>query len=286
MGNLQLASPVDTERFGVYRVPATPGALTSRTGRITRDGEFAAEAGRYHLYGGWFCPWWQRVAIARALAGLADVVSMSFVDGARDGRGWAFRESHGADPVNGFTLLRQAYEASEPDFAGHVSVPALWDRSTGRLVSNDAPAMEVDLATCFGHLATATADLYPAALRTAIDDLDAWLGPIVNGGLTPANRDTVLATFRSLDDRLAGSRFLLGGAAPTLADIRLFVRLVRYDTGPNATRAITPALDTFPHLWAYARDLYTIPAFHDTTDFAAFSEPGAARLDWGAPAGR
>lgn len=28
--------------------------------------------------------------------------------------------------------------------------------------------------------------------------------------------------------------------------------------------------------WRYARNLYRIPAFRDTTDFAAFTAPGAA----------
>jgi putative glutathione S-transferase len=37
----------------------------------------------------------------------------------------AFRERRGADPVNGFTLLAEAYEATEPGYRGNVSVPAL-----------------------------------------------------------------------------------------------------------------------------------------------------------------
>ena len=35
-----------------------------------------------------------------------------------------------------------------------------------------------------------------------------------------------------------------------------------------------------PHLWAYARRLYTVPAFRDTTDFATFTRPDASLLDW------
>ena len=127
------ASPVDTETYGAYRINRVPGderPLYRFTGRVTADGSsgFRAEPGRYHIYAGWFCPWAQRTTIERALHGLEDVVSVSYVDDARDGRGWAFREHHGADPVNGFELLRDAYNATEPDFDGHVSVPTLWDR--------------------------------------------------------------------------------------------------------------------------------------------------------------
>src|SRR4051794_35749474 len=146
----RLASPVDTAAHGEYRIPRDGRPLLRFTARITEDGQFTARPSRYHVYGAWFCPWSQRVAIVRELAGLHDVVTMSFVDGDRDGRGWAFRGASGPDPVNGFTLLRQAYEATEEDFDGHVSVPALWDRFSSRLVSNDCHGIGIDLATRFG----------------------------------------------------------------------------------------------------------------------------------------
>jgi putative glutathione S-transferase len=151
-----VASPVDFETYGDYAPP--PGAyrregnLTSLIypidGRISDDGstEFAAASGRYHLYFSLYCPWAQRPLIALKLRGLEQVVSWSAVDPVRDGRGWAFREGegHGPDPVNGFTLLRDAYLATDREFDGHVSVPALWDRVTGRLVSNHYATMTVD----------------------------------------------------------------------------------------------------------------------------------------------
>ena len=286
----RLAGPVDTATHGEYRIPDTPGPLLRFTARITDDGEFTARPFRYHVYGGWFCPWSHRVAITRTLAGLDDIVSMSFVDGERDGRGWAFREQHGPDPVNGFTFLRQVYEASEENFDGHVSVPALWDRVHARLVSNDTHTIGIDLATRFRHLATPLVDTYPAHLRDRIEELDRWLGPAVNHGVRAAAtpgpaRTALLEAFEQLDGRLTHSRYLLGDEL-TEADIRLWVTLVRYDVGANARRTINPGLHVYPHLWSYARDLYTIPAFRDTTDFAAFSAAGAALPDWSAPADR
>ena len=286
----RLAGPVDTATHGEYRIPDAPGPLLRFTARITDDGEFTARPFRYHVYGGWFCPWSHRVAITRSLAGLDDMVTMSFVDGERDGRGWAFREQHGPDPVNGFTYLRQVYEASEEGFDGHVSVPALWDRVHARLVSNDSHTIGIDLATRFRHLATPLVDTYPAHLRDAIEELDRRLGPAVNHGVRAAAgpgpaRAALLGAFEQLDGRLSRSRYLLGDDL-TEADIRLWVTLVRYDVGPNAHRTINPGLHVYPHLWSYARDLYTIPAFRDTTDFAAFSRPGAALPDWSAPADR
>jgi len=64
---------------------------------------------------------------------------------------------------------------------------------------------------------------------------------------------------------------------------------VRYDVGPNARRGINPGLHVYPHLWRYARNLYQIPAFRDTTDFAAFTPrrhaAGLVRLGPACPAG-
>ncbi|UQU62092.1 glutathione S-transferase C-terminal domain-containing protein [Couchioplanes caeruleus] len=286
----RLAGPADTATYGEYRIPDTPGPLLRFTGRITDDGEFTARPQRYHVYGGWFCPWSHRVAITRTLAGLDDVVSMSFVDGERDGRGWAFREQYGPDPVNGVAFLREVYEAGEEGFDGHVSVPALWDRVHSRLVSNDSHTIGIDLATRFRHLATPLVDTYPEHLRDRIEELDRWLGPAVNHGAGAATRPgparaALLEAFEQLDDRLSRSRYLLGDAL-TEADIRLWVTLVRYDVGANAARTINPGLHVYPHLWSYARDLYTIPAFRDTTDFATFSRPDATLPDWSAPADR
>ncbi|MGI5177201.1 glutathione S-transferase C-terminal domain-containing protein [Dactylosporangium sp. CA-152071] len=266
----RLASPVDTTAHGVYRIPQDPDdprPLYRFAGRV----DPGAPPGRYHLYAGWFCPWSQRVTIAHALAGLRDVVSVSYMDNARDGRGWAFRERYGPDPVNGFTLLRQAYDATEPDFDGHVSVPTLWDRTDGVVLSNDCKGIGIDLATRFRHLAAPVIDTYPAAHRKEIEQLDAWLNPAVNRGARDSTE--LLDAFGTLDERLATRRYLLGPEI-TEADIRLYVTLARHGAG----------LADFPHLWAYARDLYTVPAFRDTTDFTTYAEPVV--LDWDEPVHR
>ena len=276
-----LASPVDVEKYGEYRTKPE----VSFFGRITTDGEFTARPSRYHIYGGWFCPWSHRVAITRELAGLHDVVTMSYVDGDRDARGWAFRARYGPDPVNGFTLLRQAYEATDETFAGHVAVPTLWDRFTAKVVSNECGAIGVDLATRFRHLAADPVDTYPEPLRDRIDELDRWLRPAVNEGAGAAARGSeparsaLLDAFELLDARLAVADHLVGDVL-TEADIRLWVTLVRYDAAANARRTINPGLHVYPHLWRYARRLYQIPAFRDTTDFAAFAAPGTDLSAW------
>lgn len=299
MSDQLYASPVDTATFGEYRIlrsPDDPRPLYRFEGRITSDGStpFHAEPGRYHLYAGWFCPWAQRAVITRSLAGLDQVVSLSYVHGERDGRGWAFRQPTGADPVNGFTLLRDAYDATEARFDGHVSVPTLWDRARGVVVSNQYRTIGIDFATRFRHLATPVVCTYPARLAGEVEELDSWLGPAVDQGANLAAGDDEAArearanlrrAFAELDHRLSSARYLLGNVL-TEADVRLWVTLVRFDVGPNADRRIVDGLHEYPNLWAYARGLYALAAFRDSTRFASFSRPGAVLPDWDAPTDR
>jgi putative glutathione S-transferase len=283
------ASPVDTDRHGTYRITQTPDdprPLYRFTGRLTADGSsgFPAVAGRYHLYAGWFCPWAQRVVLQIETNGLHDVIGVSYVDDARDGRGWAFRETHGPDPVNGFTLLRDAYEATEPGFDGHVSVPTLWDTQTNRIVSNDYRTLGIDIATQFSQFRWPGIDTYPAELREEIEELDSWVGPAVNKGVGRAAGDgpeaesartELLAAFARLDELLSDRRFLVGRGL-TEADLRLWVTLVRYDVQANARGVVGPPLSAYPHLARYAAWLAELPTFRATTRWASFSAAGAS----------
>jgi putative glutathione S-transferase len=319
-----VASPVDFETYGDYAPPS--GAYVQRgdiatltypiDDRITDDGSsgFPAESGRYHLYYSLYCPWAQRPIIALKLRGLDGTVTASAVDPVRDGRGWAFREGrgHGPDPVNRFSLLHQAYLATDPTFAGHISVPALWDRERARLVSNHYPTMTVDIETQFAAWADPAVDLYPSALR---DEIDAVNAEIV-GSLATATYAAMGATTQSrydevvervyvaldwFDQRLAARRFLVGDSI-TDADLLLFVQLVRFDAVAVPLGRLTrKRLVDHEHLWAYARDLYQRPAFRHATDFdhilrGTFGTGAGLRthrvvpdlpdLDWDAPPGR
>lgn len=315
-----VASPVDFAGYGDYSVkaPARPDGSFVRPlygfqGRLSADGSsgYRAEPGRYHLYVSLACPWAHRAVIVRALLGLTEVVSLSVVDPIRDGRGWAFRDGPGytPDPVNGFTLLREAYEASEPGYDGHVSVPVLWDRETGRIVSNNFPDITIDLGTEFTQWADPAVDLYPARLRPEIDALNDIVYATVNNGVyrcgfatsQQAYDSAVAALFATLDEleqRLASSRYLFG-AQITEADVRLWVTLARFDA-VYAThfKANLRRLVDYPNLWGYARDLYRNPAFGPTTNFDHIKRhyygthpqinpyrtvPAGPILDWTAP---
>jgi len=323
------ASPVDFAVYGDYGDfrPKRPAAAAVKPGefvraaypfrgRITADGSsgLPAEPGRYHLYISWACPWAHRSAIVRELLGLQDVISLSAVDPVRDGRGWAFREGDGfgLDPVNGFALLRDAYEASEPGYAGHISVPVLWDRQAGRIVSNNFPDITVDMETQFAAWASRDYDLYPDRLRQAIDEINALVYATVNNGVYRSGfattqesyHDAVTALFATLDrleELLAGQRYLTGDSL-TEADVRLWVTLARFDAVYYSHfKCNLRRLSDYPSLWAYARDLYALPAFRSTTRFDQIKRhyytthphlnpsrivPDGPLTDWTGPSGR
>jgi glutathionyl-hydroquinone reductase len=320
------ASPVDFETFGDYGdfkkkqpQPATGEFVRPAypfQGRITADGSsgYPAVPGRYHLYISWACPWATRTAIVRKLLGLEEVISLSAVDPIRDGRGWAFREGPGysLDPVNGFALMREAYEATEPGYDGHISVPVLWDRETGRIVSNNFPDITIDLGTQFGAYGNGAYDLYPERLRPEIDAINAVIYENVNNGVYRSGMATsqaayheavtrLFGTLDELEDRLAGRRYLLGDAI-TEADVRLWVTLVRFDAVYHYHfKANLRRLTDYPNLWGYARDLYALPAFSGSTNFDHIKRhyfithphinptrvvPDGPQLNWDAPHGR
>jgi putative glutathione S-transferase len=249
---------------------------------VSADGSsgFRAEPGRYHLYVSLACPWAHRSIIVRRLKGLEDVISMSVVDPVRDERGWAFRpgRGHGPDPVNGFAYLSEAYVASDPTFTGRVTVPVLWDRETGRIVSNESGDVIRMLNSEWDEWGDDSVDLYPADLRDEIEDINGVVYDTVNNGVYRAGFattqeayeeafDALFATLDDLDRRLAERRYLAGDR-PTLADWRLFTTLLRFDTvyalhfKCNLRRVVD-----HPSLWPYVRELYQWPGVAPTVDF-------------------
>ncbi|WP_158886774.1 glutathione S-transferase family protein [Amycolatopsis anabasis] len=314
------AEPVDIDKYGPYgRPPSKPPAEARKQ---TRPGpafpnrigtsEYPAEPGRYHLYAGHPCPFSQRVMIVRALKGLEEVLSVSILDPMRDSRGWALREGegHGLDEVNGFAFLSEAYRAS--GFEGHYSTPVFWDRTANRIASNDFQHLDTDVATAFDAWATREIDLYPENLRGEIDELNEFLYEKVHNGpykcgFAPTQEfyDTevrsLFAALDELDARLADRRYLFGDRI-TLSDIRLWVTLVRFDAVyVTHFKANLRRIADYPNLWPYARDLYQIDAFRDTTNFDHIKRhyfgthtwinpsrivPVGPDLDWEAPHGR
>jgi putative glutathione S-transferase len=278
-------------------LPAITGGLIRRegtfTGQISRDGstEFPAEAARYQLYASLGCPWSQRTLIACRLLGLDRVIGLTLTDPVADERGWRFGDEDG-DPLTGARFLSDLYRATDPVYSGPCTVPLIWDLRTRRVVSNDVAQITVMLETEFRPFHRPGApDLYPAARRREIESLATLIFHTVNTGVYKAGLATtqssydqaveaLFTTLDALDDRLARRRFLLGDLM-TEADVRLYPTLARFDAvyyqkfNCNLRR-----LCDYPHLWAYARDLYTHPGFGETTDLRQIKRHYYQSAEW------
>ncbi|MFE6287142.1 glutathione S-transferase family protein [Streptomyces sp. NPDC057877] len=252
------------------------------TDRITADGRdgWPVAAGRYRLVVSRACPWASRAVISRRLLGLEDALSMAVADPVQDDRSWRFTlDPDGRDPVLGIRFLSEAYDRRETGYPGGVSVPAVVDVPSGRLVTNDYQRLTLDLATEWTALHRDGApDLYPRARRDEIDAVMADVYGDVNNGVYRAGfatgqqeyEEACAGVFRRLEllaDRLAGRRYLVGDTL-TEADIRLFTTLVRFDAVYHGHfKCNRWKLTENRVLWAYARDLFQTPGFGDTVDF-------------------
>jgi glutathionyl-hydroquinone reductase len=272
-----MAQQVTIDREGGF--VRSPGAFADR---ITADGSsgWPVEPGRYRLVVSLACPWANRSLIVRRLLGLTDVISVAVADPIQDERSWRFTlDPDGRDPVLGIRYLAEAYEAADPDYDDGVSVPAMVDIPSGKVVTNDYHRITLDFATEWTeHHRIGAPDLYPEPLREEIDEVMDRVYHGVNDAVYRAGFATtqaayeraygeLFATLDWLSERLAGRRYLVGEHI-TEADVRLFTTLARFDAVyHNHFKANRNKLSEDPVLWAYARDLYQTPGFGETIDF-------------------
>lgn len=258
------------------RVVADPSTAESIKG-----GElWPAEAGRYRLIAARACPWANRALIVRRLMGLEDAISLGIPGPTHDARSWSFDDLPGrVDPVLQIRRLQEAYFARFPEYPRGITVPALVEVASGAVVTNDFNQLVIDLATQWGGIARDDApDLYPHEHRDELQEMNDFLFHNVNNGVYKCgfagSQDAYEKAFRELFDaldvleqRLTSRRHLIGDTI-TLADVQLFVTLVRFDPVYHGHfKCNRQRLSEFPALWAYARDLFQTPGFGDTIDF-------------------
>ena len=249
--------------------------------RITRNGEqWPVEPGRYHLVAARACPWASRAIIVRELLGLQDVISLGTPGPTHDARSWTFDlDPGGRDPVLGIERLQEAFFARVPDYPRGITVPAVVDIPSGKVVTNDFPQITQDLFFEWrDHHRDGAPDLWPDDVREEMESVMERVFHEVNNGVyrcgfagsQRAYDRSYARLFDALDwleERLADRRYLMGDAI-TEADVRLFTTLVRFDPVYHGHfKCNRNKLSEMPVLWAYARDLFQTPGFGDTVDF-------------------
>ena len=245
----------------------TAGAFVRQQSRFRGRPEGGPE--RHHLYVALACPWSQRAAIVRAVLGLEDALSISYADPYRDELGWAFTGGRFTDELNGFELLREAYEATAPGYDAHVSVPVLWDKEEGLIVSNES----ADIVRILDEWAGG--DLFPPEKRAEIEELNGWIYREFQNGVYRAgfsrSQEAYEAAFRgvfaALDrlETILQDRRYLTGETITEADWRVLPTLLRFDAVYHTHfRCNGRRLIEYPNVLRYTTDLFNQPHVAET----------------------
>ncbi len=243
-------------------------------------GGFKAEPGRYHLYVSLACPWAHRTLIYRKLKGLETMISLSVVNPLMGTQGWTFDDDDGVipDPL-GHRYLHQLYTRCQPDYSGRVTVPVLWDKHQGCIVSNESADIIRMFNHAFDRVGARPGDFCPEALQETIGRLNRQIYDDVNNGVYKAGFATTQAAYEEsvfplfdrldqLDAHLETNRYLVGSRL-TESDWRLFTTLIRFDPVYHGHfKCNLQRIADYANLSGYLRELYQWPGVAETVNFA------------------
>jgi putative glutathione S-transferase len=247
----------------------------------TGDGGFKAEAGRYHLYVSYACPWAHRALIVRELKGLQDAISFDAVHPIMGREGWVFDPSFpGSTPdrVNGKTRLYEVYLKSDPTYTGRVTTPVLWDKDRGVIVNNESADIIRMMNAAFAAAGASAPDLFPQALHDEIEAINSPVYRSVNNGVYRCGFATAQEAYEEafhelfdaldgLEQRLGAQRYLAGDSM-TEADLQLFTTLIRFDAVYfGHFKCNLRQLKDYHNLSNFVRELYQLPGVAGTVRF-------------------
>ncbi len=256
-----------------FRNWITPDGSAGPTGQSG----FAAEADRYHLYVSYACPWAHRTLIMLALKGLEDMIGVSVVGMTMLEHGWTFDKADGSsgDALFESIFMHEIYTKADKSYTGRVTVPVLWDKQTGTIVSNESADIIRMFNSAFDGIGASPGDYYPETLRAEIDALNNRIYETVNNGVYKAGfatsqqayEEAVVPLFETLDwleARLSETRYLAGSTL-TEADIRLFTTLIRFDpVYVGHFKCNLKRIADYPELSGFMREIYQLPGVKET----------------------
>ncbi len=261
----QLAPPND---LGEYQRPQSEF-------RNQIEGKYSAQPHRYRLYVGWSCPWAHRTLVVRALKGLEDAIEINVLQGDANAGGWTLPKSE-----HDCQTLAQLYRFAQPGYTGRSTVPMLWDMQTYSIVNNESAEIIEILNSEFNEYAKhPELDLAPIALQESIAQWNETIYQTVNNGVyrcgfaqTQAAYDKAATelfnTLDAIEGVLANQNYLCGDLL-TLADIRLFTTLIRFDAVyHNLFKCNRRQLRDYPHLQAHTAKIYQLPGVAATCNFS------------------
>lgn len=261
---------------------------------VRADGStpFTPEAGRYRLYISLACPWASRCFMMIKMKGLEDAIPVTVVHHFMGEGGWKFVKEDDdhkppmcePEPLYGLEFIRDLYFKADEEYSGRFTVPVLWDSKTNTIVNNESSEIIVMLNNEFNSIAKRPElDLYPESMREEIDTVAQSFYNGFNNGVYRCGFATsqeaydvafkeLFDTLDGLEERLSKSRYLCGDKM-TLADIRLFPTLIRFDAVYVVHfKTNKRMIKEYPNLAAYTRELYQMEDIKATVDFTHIKE--------------
>lgn len=263
---MQSLAPGD--RSGAYQRPESQFRAW-----INRDETnlYPPEADRYSLYVGYGCPWAHRTLVIRALKGLESVIAVEVAVPSNDQGIWLLET-----PSESCATIPELYQRTRPGYPGRSTVPILWDRKTKTIVNNESGDIIQILNSAFNEFTSdSSQDFYPENLKSMIDNWNEKIYHAVNNGVYRCGFAQTQAAYNeacdelflmldTIDTVLSTQRYLCGDQL-TLADIRLFTTLFRFDVVYYSLfKCDRQRISDYVNLGSYLRDLYQIPGIAET----------------------
>ena len=217
------------------------------------------------------CPWAHRTWLVHQLRNLEDSVNLLVATADHNAGRWALNPAwEGCD-----TLLALYQHCGAPP-SYRATVPVLVDPKTRTLLGNDSAPM-VELLNRW-PLKGSVIDLAPPESADRIEAWQALLQPAVNDGVYRCGfarnqaaydraESNLFAALDAVEQSLETNGPWLCGSSLTLADVRLFPTLIRWELvyAPLFGCSRRP-LWHYPHLWDWRQRLYALPGVADTCD--------------------
>jgi len=183
------------------------------------------------------------------------------------------------DTANGCKTVRELYERAN-DETGKYSTPLLWCKTEGTIVCNESFELLQMFDSAFDALCQhPERKLFDPADAAVAEALNAYIYPTVNNGVYRCGfartqegysraHAELFESLERLEARLAKSATpFLTGMAFRWIDLRLYMTLVRFDPVYIVYfKTGLKRLSDFPHLLAFVRACYAIPAVKASTN--------------------
>lgn len=241
-------------------------------------------AGRLCLIVGRSCPWAHRAWLLWCLRGLSDLIELVIVEPDPKAGRWVFQE-----PVLGCEALIDLYSLCGANQDCRATVPLLFDPGNAlikpRILNNESAEL-IELLNQLPSTILDAPDLAPLAYREVLTNLLSLMQNDINDGVYRCGfarnqlaynkaEQALFAALAILDTNLTSQGPWLCGAALSLADVRLFPTLIRWEQvyAPLFGCSRAP-LFSFPGLWAWRARFLALPGV------AATCFPAAWRRDY------